>query len=116
MKMAEVSKDMQNKAYEAIELAKKTGKIKKGINETTKAIEKNFAKLVVVASNVNPKEVTMHLKPLCEEKNTLYIEVNSKEELGAAAGLNVATSAVAIIKEGDSKTLISEIQKSLKNA
>jgi len=109
--MAEVSKEIQNKAYEAIELAKKTGKIKKGVNEATKAIEKNFAKLVVVASNVNPKEVIMHLKPLCEEKKIPYIEVNSKEELGAAAGLNVATSAVAIVKEGESKELIEELKK-----
>lgn len=109
--MAEVSKDIQNKAYEAIELAKKTGKIKKGVNEATKAIEKNFAKLVVVASNVNPKEVIMHLKPLCEEKNILYVEVSSKEELGAAAGLNVATSAVAIVKEGEAKELIDQLKK-----
>ena len=108
--MAEVSKDMQNKAYEAIELAKKTGKIKKGVNEATKSIEKNFAKLVVVAANVNPKEVIMHLKPLCEEKKVPYIEVPNKEELGAAAGLNVATAAVAIIKEGEAKNIIAEIQ------
>jgi len=113
--MAEVPRDIQNKAYEAIELAKKTGKIKKGVNETTKAIEKNYAKMVVAASNVDPKEVIMHLKPLCEEKKVLYVEISSKEELGAAAGLNVATSAVAIIKEGDSKNLIDELQKALKN-
>jgi large subunit ribosomal protein L7Ae len=113
--MAEVSKEIQNKAYEAIELARKTGKIKKGVNESTKAIEKNFAKLVVVASNVSPKEIIMHIMPLCEEKDVPYVEVGNKEELGAAAGLNVATSAVTIVKEGESKDLISEIQTNLKN-
>ena len=40
------------KIYEAVEIARKTGKIKKGANETTKAIEKGFAKLVVVAKDV----------------------------------------------------------------
>ena len=38
-----------NKAYEAIEIASKTGKIKKGTNEVTKAIERGSAKLVLVA-------------------------------------------------------------------
>jgi|SRR3989344_6393331 len=108
--MAEV-KEIQDKAYEAIELAKKTGKIKKGINEVTKSVEKGLAKLVIIAKDVNPPEIIMHIKPLCEEKETFLVEVNSKEDLGAAAGLNVGTSAVAITKEGDAKDLIEEIKK-----
>ena len=36
--MAEVIKEIQDKAYEAIEIAKKSGKIKKGTNEVTKAV------------------------------------------------------------------------------
>ncbi len=106
-----MTNDVSNKAYEAIEIAKNTGKIKKGSNEVTKAVERNIAKLVVIAKDINPIEVIMHLKPLCQEKKIPYIEVPSKEELGAAAGLNVPTSAVAIIKEGDSKDLIKEISK-----
>ena len=108
--MAEVIKDIQDKAYEAIELAKKSGKIKKGTNEVTKAIERSNAKLVVVADNVNPKEVIMHLEPLCREKNIPYVLVSSKEDLGAVAGLSVGTSSVAIIKEGDSANIIKEIK------
>ena len=108
--MAEV-KEIQDKAYEAIELAKKTGKIKKGINEVTKSVEKGLAKLVIIANDVNPPYIIIHIKPLCEEKETFLVEVNSKEDLGAAAGLNVGTSAVAITKEGDAKDLIEEIKK-----
>ncbi|MBU2634454.1 MAG: ribosomal L7Ae/L30e/S12e/Gadd45 family protein [Nanoarchaeota archaeon] len=107
--MAEV-KDIQNKAYEAVELAKKTGKIKKGINEVTKIIEKGLAKLVVIAKDVNPPEVIMHIKPLCEEKGALLVEVESKEDLGAAAGLNVATTAVVVTVEGEAKELIDQIK------
>ena len=112
--MAEVSKDIADKAYEAIEIAKKSGKIKKGTNEVTKIVERGLAKLVLYAKDVNPAEVVMHLSPLCKEKNVPCVEVPSKEELGAAAGLSVATSAVAIIKEGDAKDLIVEISKKLK--
>ena len=106
-----MSEELSNKAYEAIELAKKTGKIKKGINEATKSAERSIAKLVVVAEDVSPKEIIMHLKPLCKEKDIPYVEVPSKEDLGAAAGLSVSTSVVSIIKEGDSKKIISEISK-----
>ena len=112
--MAEVSKDITDKAYEAIEIAKKSGKIKKGANEVTKIVERGLAKLVIYAKDVNPIEVVMHLTPLCKEKNVPCVEVPSKEELGAAAGLSVGTSAVAITKEGDAKDLIMEISKKLK--
>lgn len=108
--MAE-AKEKSNKAYEAIEIAKNTGKIKKGINEVTKAVERGVAKLVIIAEDTNPKEVIMHIQPLCEEKKIPCINVPSKDELGAAAGLQVPTSAVAIVKEGDSKDLIKELSK-----
>ena len=95
--MAEIT---QEKAYETIELAKKSGKVKKGTNEVTKVIERGTAKLVVVAKDSSPKEIIMHLKPLCEEKSIPFVEVDSREELGAAAGLQVSTSAVAVLQEG----------------
>jgi len=43
--------------YDIVEKAAKTGKIDKGINETTKAVERGVAKLVVIASDVEPKEL-----------------------------------------------------------
>ena len=105
--------EIANKAYEAIEIAKTTGKIKKGTNETTKVIERGVAKLVVAAKDVNPPEVIMHLPALCKEKNIPYVEVPSKEELGAAAGLEVSTSSVAIVQEGEAKDLIKQIVSKL---
>ena len=110
MKMAEVSKDMENKAYEAIEIAKKTGKLKRGVNEVTKVVEKGIAKLVVYAKDVNPGEIIMHLTPLCNEKHIPCVAVSSKEELGAASGLDVSTGAVAIMQEGEAGELIKELK------
>lgn len=108
----EPSKEISNKALEAIEIARSSGKIKKGTNETTKAVERGVAKLVVVAQDTQPEEVIMHLPLLCKEKNTPCIPVPTKTELGAAAGLQLGCAAVAIIEEGDAKKLISEISKS----
>jgi len=100
-----------DKILEAVEVAKATGKIKKGTNEATKAIERGQAKLVVIAKDTNPKEIVLHLPPLCKEKNIKCVEIASKEELGAAIGIPVGTSAVAITVEGDAKKLVEEITK-----
>ena len=104
-------KEIVSKAYEAVEIAKNTGKIKKGVNETTKAVDRGQAKLVVIAKDVNPKEILMHVPALCEEKKIPLVIVPSKTDLGAAAGIELGTSAVAIVKEGESKELIKEIEK-----
>lgn len=112
--MAEVPKETIEKVYEAIELAKTTGKIKKGTNEVTKSIERGTAKLVAIASDVSPPEIVMHIPLLCQEKNIPCVKVTAREELGAAAGLNVPTVSVAIINEGEAKDLLKEIVSSLK--
>ena len=112
--MAEVSKEIQDKALEVVEAAKTTGKIKKGVNETTKAVERGVAKLVLVAKDVNPSEIILHLEPLCNEKNIPLVEVSSKEELGTAAGLSVSTAAVAVLDEGEGKRVLKDILIKLK--
>ena len=54
--------------YELIEKARKTGKVEKGTNKVTKAIERGTAKLVVYATDVDPKEIVQHLPVICKEK------------------------------------------------
>ncbi len=98
------------KAYQAIELAKTTGKLKKGANEATKAVERGTAKLLVYAKDVQPPEITMHLPLLAKEHNVPCVEVPSKEELGHAAGIALGTAAVAITEEGDAKKVIEELK------
>jgi len=95
---------------EAIEVAKATGKIKKGSNEVTKAIERGEAKLVAYAKDTQPKEIVMHLPLLCKEKGVLCFEIDTKEVLGAAAGIEVGTAAVAIVTEGESKSLLAKLK------
>ena len=100
---------MSENALEIIEIARKTGKIRKGCNEVTKLIEKGKAKLVVVAKDVQPKEIVMHLPLLAKEKGIPCLEVEKKLELGAAAGLPVGTAAIAVIEEGNAKDLIKSL-------
>lgn len=109
----EVPKDLAEKTYEVIELAKTSGKVRKGANEVTKIAERGQAKLVIIASDVQPEEILMHMPILCEEKNTPYTYVPSKQELGAAAGLEVPTAAVAIMDPGKAKAQLEEVVKAV---
>ena len=96
--------------YNIVERARKTGKIDKGTNEVTKAIERGVAKLVVYAADVSPKEIVAHLSVLCKEKGIPCNEVDSKQKLGIAVGIGVPASAVAIIDAGDADKDIAHLR------
>ncbi len=110
----EVPEDMQNEALALLEKARETGKIKKGTNETTKAVERGLAKLVYIAMDVDPPEIVAHLPLLCEEKNIPYIYVKSKSDLGKAAGIEVNCASAAIIDEGDARKDLASLVNKLK--
>jgi large subunit ribosomal protein L7Ae len=105
----EVTKELTDAAYEALQIVAKTGTIRKGTNETTKAIERSQARLVVIAEDVQPPEVVAHLPLLCDERKIPYIFVPSKEKIGAAIGIDVPAGAACIVKEGDAVGLVKEI-------
>jgi len=96
--------------YGIIEKARKSGKIEKGTNEVTKAIERGTAKFVAYASDVEPKEIVQHIPVLCKEKNIKCQEADSKQKLGIAAGLPVATSSIAVIEAGDADKDIASLK------
>jgi large subunit ribosomal protein L7Ae len=96
---------------EIIEIARDTGKIRKGVNEATKAVERGIAKLVIVAEDVDPAEIVMHLPPLCDEKKIPFVKVPSRSELGRAAGIDVSSAAIAVVDAGDAKNKLKELLK-----
>ncbi|MBS3084285.1 ribosomal L7Ae/L30e/S12e/Gadd45 family protein [Candidatus Pacearchaeota archaeon] len=97
--------------YQIVEKAKRTGKIEKGTNEVTKAIERGTAKLVVYAKDVEPKEIVAHLPILCREKGIPFLEVDNKQKLGIAAQLPVSASSIAVIVPGDAEKDIASLKK-----
>ena len=97
--------------YQIVEKARRTGKIEKGTNEVTKAIERGTAKLVVYATDVEPKEIVQHIPLLCKEKNILCKEVDNKQKLGIAVGLSVAASSIVIVQAGDAERDIAALKK-----
>jgi len=105
----EIPKEVADAAYEALQIANQTGSVRKGTNETTKAVERGQAKLVVIAEDVDPPEVVAHLPLLCEERKIPYVFVPSKEKLGTSAGIDVPAASACISEVGDAVALIKEI-------
>jgi large subunit ribosomal protein L7Ae len=108
-----VPNELADAAYEALQVARDTGKINKGTNEATKAIERGTAKLVYIAEDVQPPEVVAHLPLLCEERKIPYIFVPSKLKLGDSSGLEVGSAAVCIVEPGDASDLVKDIVSKL---
>ena len=107
----ETPAELQKGILSVVENAHQSGKVSKGTNEATKAVERGAAKLVVIAEDVEPEEIVMHFPGLCSEKGIPFAFVSQKAELGKAAGLKVATAAVAVTGAQDESALKSIAEK-----
>ncbi|MDO5852039.1 MAG: 50S ribosomal protein L7Ae [Methanobacteriaceae archaeon] len=105
----EVPKEIADKVYEALEIARDTGKIGKGTNEVTKNIERSNVALAIMAEDIEPPEIAAHIPLIAEENDIPYAYLPTKDELGEAAGLNVGTASACIIDAGEGQELIDEI-------
>ena len=107
-------KELSDKAYNLAEMARDGGKIKKGTNEVTKAVERGEAAVVIMAVDVEPPEILAHMPALCEERGVPYVYVPAKVELGNAIGLEKPTASIAIVDVGKGKALCDEIAEAVK--
>lgn len=107
----EVPKELQEKSLSLVERSKKSGRIKAGTNEVTKSVERGVAKFVIIAKDVQPLEVVLHLPALCTEKKIPYTFVDSKKELGEKAGMSLGASSIAVLDEGEHKKDWEELAK-----
>ncbi|MFX1531487.1 MAG: ribosomal L7Ae/L30e/S12e/Gadd45 family protein [Promethearchaeota archaeon] len=105
-------KNAINKIAEA-----RDSKIRKGMNEVTKSIERKLAKLVVMAEDVSPPEILFHIPLLCEEKDIPYGYLSTKKELGNTARINVSASAIAIENVGTgNEDILNDVIKKIKES
>lgn len=110
MKKMKIKNDKQkNLIYEILKKARETGFIAKGVLETTRAVEKGTAKLVVIAKNVKPKKLISHLPNLCRYKNIPFVWIAHKEKLGGIIGLEIPSTTCAVVNEGEAKNLIEKL-------
>jgi len=110
----EMPKELADKTYELVELARDGGKLRKGTNEVTKLVERGETLMVIMAEDVSPPEILMHMPALCEERNVPYAYVPSKSELGNACGLEKPTAAVAVLDAAKGKPMLDDIAEKVK--
>ncbi len=105
----EIPQELVQPILEAVRVAAQSGKVKKGTNEATKAIERGTSKLIIIAEDVEPPEVVAHLPIICEERGAAYAFVPSKQELGKALGIEVTSAAAAILDPGDAQHIVDKV-------
>ena len=91
------SKSIQKEIFNAITKASQLKKIKKGANEATKTLNRGISDLIVIAADVKPLEIVLHLPLLCEDKNVPYVFVESQRLLGRACGVSRPVIAASIL-------------------
>ncbi len=101
--------DLVSPILEALRVAAQSGKVRKGTNEATKAIERGISKLIVIAEDVEPPEVVAHLPIICDEQGAAYAFVPSKQELGKSLGIDVTSAAAAILDSGDAQHIVDQV-------
>ena len=109
----ETPKEVEEAAYEVLRQASRTGKVRKGTNETTKAVERGIAKLVIIAEDVQPPEVVAHLPIICDERKIPYVFVSSKDQIGPAIGIDVSTAAAAVTEAGEGQAILDQVTQEL---
>jgi large subunit ribosomal protein L7Ae len=107
--------DLADKALQLVQVASETGKIRVGTNEVTKSSERAEAKLVIMAEDVDPVEILVHVPMLCEEKRIPYLYVPKKQRLGQSAGLSKSAASVAVVEAGEAKPLLEELSAAFPN-
>jgi large subunit ribosomal protein L7Ae len=101
--------ELADKALQLVQVASESGKLRVGTNEVTKSSERAEAKLVIMAEDVDPVEILVHIPMLCEEKRIPYVYVPKKQRLGQCAGLSKSAASVAVVEAGEAKGLLDEL-------
>jgi large subunit ribosomal protein L7Ae len=111
----DVPDELEESVLEATEVARDTGRVKKGTNEVTKAVERGEAELVVIAEDVQPEEIVLHLPALCDEKDVPFVYVSEQDGIGRAVGLDVGSAAAAVTDAGNADEQVEDIVEKVEN-
>lgn len=107
------SEKLTKKLLKLIKKSTKAKQAKRGVKEVVKALRKNHKGLCIIAGDISPIDVISHLAVLCEDSNTPYVYVPSKQELGGAGQTKRPTSCVLVSTSSDCKELYDEMFKTV---
>lgn len=101
---------LTNSLLDLVQQAQNYTQLKKGANETTKALNRGLAELIILTADTEPLEILLHLPLLAEDKNVPYVFIKSKAALGRACGVSrpVISCAITVNKGSPLKPQIDE--------
>ncbi|KAK0039174.1 50S ribosomal protein L7Ae [Biomphalaria pfeifferi] len=82
------SDEKVQKVLKLVQSLSKSSNIRKGINESTKCLNKGTSLFVVIACDAEPPELAAFLPIICEDKGVPFVHVPSKTALGIACGVH----------------------------
>jgi large subunit ribosomal protein L7Ae len=93
---------------------KRPNTIRSGMNTVTALVEKKKAQLVLIAHDVEPIELVLHLPTLCRKMGVPYCIVKGKARLGRLVHLKTCTSLAITDVNAEDKTGLTKLTDAIK--
>lgn len=93
------SRKLTKRVYKCIKKASRQKRLRRGVKEVQKFLNKGERGFVVLAGDTRPVEVICHLPIICEEKGVPYCYIPAKSDLGTATGTRRPTCCLLVKKD-----------------
>jgi H/ACA ribonucleoprotein complex subunit 2 len=90
------SKKTTKKLHKLVKKASQAKFVRRGVKEVVKALRKGSKGFCIIAGDISPIDVVVHLPVMCEDRRIPYFYVPSKLDLGAAASTKRPTSCILV--------------------
>merc|ERR1739838_892304 len=95
--------------------AKRPPVVRAGLNTVTSQVEQKKAQLVVIAHDVDPIELVMHLPALCRKMNVPYCIIKGKARLGRVVRRKTCAAMCLTNTHPEDKSALSKVVEATKN-
>merc|ERR1712002_681189 len=95
--------------------AKRSPVVRQGLNTVTTLVEKKKAQLVVIAHDVDPIELVMHLPALCRKMNVPYCILKGKARLGRVVRRKTCAAMCLTTVNPEVKSALSKVVEAVRN-
>jgi len=95
--------------------AKRPPVVRAGLNTVTSQVEQKKAQLVVIAHDVDPIELVMHLPALCRKMNVPYCIIKGKARLGRVVRRKTCAAMCLTNTHPEDKSALSKVVEAVKN-
>jgi len=106
--------DEQVKSGKPDQPTKRPNVLRSGMNTVTTLIEKKKAQLVIIAHDVEPIELVLHLPTLCRKMGIPYCIVKGKSRLGRLVHLKTCSTLALTDVQTDDKSNLSKTIEAIK--